>query len=46
MRPNDNKSRSELYECFDCGDRTESPNTPTCTSCGGTLRNLGVPRDL
>lgn len=46
MRPNDNQSGSDLYECFTCGSRTESPGASTCGSCGGALQNLGVPRDL
>lgn len=46
MRPNDNQHESELYECFDCGTRSASPDGSTCDNCGGNLRNLGVPRDL
>lgn len=46
MRPDVNKVGSKIYECFECGSRTEEPNTGTCAKCGGELINLGVSRDL
>ena len=35
-----------LYECWECGERvwTEEP-TGTCGECGGTVKNLAVPRE-
>jgi rRNA maturation endonuclease Nob1 len=46
MRPNIFGGRTELYECFGCGRRTEAAETLSCSSCGGELRNLGRSRDL
>ncbi|QLD90958.1 rubrerythrin-like domain-containing protein [Natronomonas salina] len=46
MRPNNPEAGVELYECFDCGERTTDPPVPTCEHCGGDLRNLGRSRDL
>ncbi|MCY4731128.1 rubrerythrin-like domain-containing protein [Natronomonas gomsonensis] len=46
MRPNIFGGGTELYECFDCGRRTETAETPSCSSCGGELRNLTRSRDL
>ncbi|WP_435065456.1 rubrerythrin-like domain-containing protein [Halobaculum sp. EA56] len=35
-----------LFECVDCGGRTEAESTPgTCQSCGGEVRNIAVSRE-
>lgn len=34
-----------LYECFDCGDRTAGGTGGSCTDCGGTVKNIAVPRE-
>ncbi|MUV85898.1 rubrerythrin-like domain-containing protein [Natronomonas sp. CBA1123] len=46
MRPATQKSGTELYECFDCGRRTEHAESLVCTACGGELWNLSQSRDL
>jgi len=46
MRPSKLDSGEEVYECFDCGERTTDAEQRLCESCGGTLRNLGKSRDL
>jgi len=46
MRPNENETEIELYECTDCGERTEDPETRLCGSCGGEFINLSRSRDL
>jgi len=46
MRPSTIEVDGEVYECFECGDRIESPDGRVCDSCGGTLRNITRPRDL
>jgi len=46
MRPSDSIDDGELYECFECGDRAESPDRRICESCGGTLKNINRSRDL
>lgn len=46
MRPNTIESGGEVYECFECGNRIESPTGRVCGSCGGTLRNIARSRDL
>jgi len=35
-----------LFECVDCGGRTESERNPgTCSDCGGEVRNIAVSRE-
>ena len=34
-----------LYECADCGSRSVGGTGGTCPDCGGTLRNITVPRE-
>ena len=35
-----------LYECLDCGGRTESEShIGDCPSCGGTVHNIAIPRE-
>lgn len=46
MRPTTKRSRAELYECLDCGGRTERAETLVCPACGGDLWNLSQSRDL
>ncbi|MFB6173244.1 MAG: rubrerythrin-like domain-containing protein [Halobacteriales archaeon] len=46
MHPNTGTEGKELYECFECGARAESPATRRCASCGGELRCIGRSRDL
>jgi|AntRauTorcE11897_2_1112592.scaffolds.fasta_scaffold00007_16 hypothetical protein len=43
MRPQSEIDGQELYECFECGERTESGGM---CECGGQLRHLGRSRDL
>ncbi|MES3160429.1 MAG: rubrerythrin-like domain-containing protein [Halorubrum sp.] len=43
MRPNCTDDGEELYECFECGTRSEAPGR---CECGGELRHLGRSRDL
>lgn len=43
MRPQSEIERQELYECFECGARTDSGGT---CECGGDLKHLGRSRDL
>ncbi|MFC6753132.1 rubrerythrin-like domain-containing protein [Halorubrum tibetense] len=43
MRPNCKNSGEELYECFECGARGETPGR---CECGGELQHLGRSRDL
>jgi len=43
MRPETGVDERELYECFECGARTESGGT---CECGGELMHLGRSRDL
>jgi hypothetical protein len=45
MRPSDTDPDARLHECQQCGDRIEGPDSRAC-DCGGTLRNIGRPRDL
>ncbi|WP_155120563.1 rubrerythrin-like domain-containing protein [Haloprofundus marisrubri] len=34
------------YECLTCGSReTSTDHLTTCSSCGGDVRNLAVPRE-
>ncbi|WP_330630404.1 rubrerythrin-like domain-containing protein [Halocatena halophila] len=38
-------SGSPYYECIDCGRREhQQPDGRLCSSCGGYLQNIGVPR--
>lgn len=46
MRPNTPSETGDVYECFDCGKRTEGAESRFCDDCGGTLRNLSRSRDL
>jgi rRNA maturation endonuclease Nob1 len=46
MRLESMEVEEELYECFECGERVESPTGRICESCGGTLRNITRARDL
>jgi hypothetical protein len=46
MRPSIDVEGCELYECPDCGGRTESPETRYCGNCGTTLKCLNNSRDL
>ena len=35
-----------IYECVDCGTRTEADCQPgRCPGCGGQLQDLTVPRE-
>jgi rRNA maturation endonuclease Nob1 len=34
-----------LYECMDCGNRSAGGTGGTCEDCGGTLKNIAVPRE-
>jgi len=43
MRPETQSVSRELYECFRCGQRTDTGNT---CDCGGELLHLGRSRDL
>ena len=43
MRPNYTTSGEELYECFECGARSEESGR---CDCGGELLHLGRSRDL
>jgi len=43
MRPEFESDGQELYECFECGARTDSDGT---CECGGDLKHLGRSRDL
>ncbi|MGM0683207.1 MAG: rubrerythrin-like domain-containing protein [Halobacteriota archaeon] len=43
MRPQTQTKGQELYECFECGTRTESGGT---CDCGGELCHIGRSRDL
>ncbi|WP_152422937.1 rubrerythrin-like domain-containing protein [Halorubrum kocurii] len=43
MRPESGANGQELYECFECGARSESGGT---CECGGELQHLGRSRDL
>ena len=37
------RSSSGLFECVDCGGRTEAASNPgRCGDCGGDVRNLAV----
>ncbi|PSP27136.1 hypothetical protein BRC65_07560 [Halobacteriales archaeon QH_2_65_14] len=46
MRPKDVESGKELYECLECGERVEAPETKVCDSCGSRMKHIGRPRDL
>lgn len=46
MRPNTTRYSEKVYECFDCGARTDGPTTEGCPECGGELVNLSTSRDL
>jgi len=46
MRPSDDSSDEELYECPECGGRETDPETPTCGNCGTDLLNISRSRDL
>ncbi|MEF8831831.1 MAG: rubrerythrin-like domain-containing protein [Halobacteriales archaeon] len=46
MRPNTAQDEMELYECFECGARSTSPDSRFCPACGGELRHLSRSRDL
>ncbi|WP_157884793.1 rubrerythrin-like domain-containing protein [Halorubrum aethiopicum] len=43
MRPNTTEGGEELYECFECGARSETAGR---CDCGGELLHLGRSRDL
>jgi len=43
MRPNSKIDGEELYECFECGSRSDEPGY---CDCGGELLHLGRSRDL
>ncbi|QAU12530.1 rubrerythrin-like domain-containing protein [Halorubrum sp. BOL3-1] len=43
MRPQSEHTEKEVYECFECGRRTDSPGQ---CECGGELLHLGRSRDL
>jgi DNA-directed RNA polymerase subunit RPC12/RpoP len=34
-----------LYECMDCGGRLTGGSGGSCADCGGTLKNIAVPRE-
>jgi rRNA maturation endonuclease Nob1 len=34
-----------LYECLDCSSRSAGENGGACGDCGGTLKNIAVPRE-
>ena len=34
-----------LYECLECGVRSAGPTDGPCGDCGGTVRNIAVPRE-
>jgi len=34
-----------LYECMDCGGRHSGGIGGSCGDCGGTLKNIAVPRE-
>lgn len=46
MRPTEPDYEEELYECFDCGERIDAPETRVCPDCGGELRHISRSRDL
>jgi DNA-directed RNA polymerase subunit RPC12/RpoP len=46
MRPSDIQTGTNVYECFDCGARTEAPDGTRCAECGAELLRLGRSRDL
>lgn len=46
MRPNAEEKSSEVYECFECGQRYEGVESRSCDQCGGSLNNIGRSRDL
>ncbi|PSQ12859.1 hypothetical protein BRC93_00875 [Halobacteriales archaeon QS_5_70_15] len=33
-----------MYECTECGGRLPGGGGGTCGDCGGTLKNIAVPR--
>jgi hypothetical protein len=39
------KPEEPLYECLDCGDRSAGGVRGPCEGCGGTLKNIAVPRE-
>lgn len=46
MRPNADVPDSNQYECLDCGNRVTDPADRACEHCEGSLRYLGLSRDL
>jgi hypothetical protein len=46
MRPSKEHEDASVYECADCGERTNEPDTRLCGECGGELIDLGLSRDL
>jgi len=46
MRPNNAEDGIDVYECFNCGARSEAPDSEVCADCGGELLHLGRSRDL
>jgi DNA-directed RNA polymerase subunit RPC12/RpoP len=46
MRPADIDTGAELYECTDCGNRVQEPETRVCETCNSKLKNISRPRDL
>jgi len=46
MRPSSNQYEKDIYECLDCGKRTQDPETRMCGDCGGEFVNLSKSRDL
>lgn len=46
MRPTTSSEIEDWFECLDCGERVEAPDTRECQDCGGRLVNIGKARDL
>ncbi|MDX1746479.1 MAG: rubrerythrin-like domain-containing protein [Halobacteriales archaeon] len=34
-----------MYECLDCGGRSSGGTHGPCSDCGGTVKNIAVPRE-
>lgn len=46
MRPSNNSTEIKLYECPECKDRVQEPETRWCDACGVEYMNLSRERDL
>lgn len=34
-----------IYECLECGNRSVDGTGDACPDCGGTVKNIAVPRE-